>query len=1066
MSKNKSDNNPHVIVIPQNSVKTYDNDLIFINKLLTKTKQLCGNVNLFGGGIANASLYGIYVPMPTNFKLNISVRNHSIEFIEEERIYKDDTLKFSEGKSDNIKRLEGTAFNLIKEKLTQHIEQGDEYNYPNPKDRPLIISAPWADGYKKNYWTLNVFDIVAIYDRIALLGRPGTGKSTSLKYLAATLCENFLNKKIDTDVSTLSDSLFSEQYIPIYIEFRKLAEWWKQGVDDLELNTIDRINLKLITRYIFNQLGCEYNDEKTLPCGYKYVFMFDGIDEIPQGITNIDYVFSQNALNCLVSEITGEHSAYKDSKIIFSSRIDEFNSYPLNNFEVVEIVSMNEYIAVDLIDNIKTLCNYNEVNFSKSLLSELKLKGFGDDVLLNPMLLSLLSFVAINSGNGKLPDNKCDVLRDSIELLLKRWSTKGENKPTFFNQFENDGNLYGQEIFNNLERFAYESEENGQISDAVLYRFMRTEKSNANSIMDYLSKTAGLIVEDTNSSVKFAHKSFRSYLAASFICHQENVVELLIKEIDKSIKMGGINETLALAVDILADDTAQCYKLESFLSRVIENYENEDICIWFVAKLVCSREKKFYTKISNNNPYVIKKLINRLQYVFKFSLNISINKRVECGYFLGELGDNRDGVNADCSLPNIVWCPINEQVLEFGITKTAREMISRTPWGGDIDFSRECTKSGETININIKEFEISKYPITVAQFTVFLQDNLGYKNKDWYSWSKASLDFYNREIETVQVEDDRYYYGFILPKSFQIPNLPMTHVPFFVAIAFCKWLSKKNNDGTIIRLPTEMEWETVAKMRGGQVFEWGDAGVNLEWEYDYVINNCNCLGTKLQRICPVGSFNDSTETRPIDLIGNVWEWTSSYFTDVLGVVNENTTINTDTNSNLTTEISRNLLITNRGGSLHNGVNGLRVSFRGRDPILADVADRHSFRVIRTKHSNINYYDEKKLVKHRSKNEIAEGYGLPIKEGETITILYSIYKKGEILQPQSDFTFVLGKGVIHHVLEKEIMNNHRIACNIRKHISGRELFDSKGYKNIIGPDDDLEIFIHIKDTMEI
>ncbi len=1040
-----------------------------LGSLLEKTKILCSNVNLFGGSISNASLYGIYIPMPTNFKLNVAIKNHEIECIEEERVYRDDTLKYSKGINENIKKLGGQVSSILRDGLANHVKNGDEYNFPDPHDRPLIMSAPWADGYKKNYWTLNVFDIVSIYDRVALLGKPGTGKSTALKYLASTLIENILTNEQMTSVDVLSDKLFAENYIPIYIEFRKLANWWNEEVEATRIGNEERINLGLITRYLYSQAGISYINGTRLPSQNKYIFMFDGIDEIPQGINNIDHAFSQSALNYLVGEIARTYGGEnKEVKILFSSRIDEFNSYSFNNFEVAELVSMNEYIAIDLIDRIKTLCN-DECTDPRGLLAELKEKGFGDDIVFNPMLLSLLSFVAIDKGKGKLPDNKCEVLRESIELLLKRWATKGENKPAFFSQFEQEGNLYGQAIFKELEKFAYESEENGQISIAVLYSFMRREQSNANSIMDYLSKTAGLIVEDTELSAKFAHKSFRSYLAASYICNQANVVELLLKEVDKSIAIGGINETLTLAVEILLDDNSQGYTLESFVSQSLDKYSDYDLCVWFIGKIVSGREGKFYKERIIHNTYITTKLLEKLGSVFHESNQIPPNKRIECGYFLGQLGDQREGIgNTEANLSDIVWCPVNKCELEFGLTKVARDMVSKTPWGADIDFSRECTKKGETIKMDIDEFEISKYPVTVAQFTAFLQDNDGYKNKRWYTWSGASLDYYNGVvIKTIPKENATdYYFDFYLPKLFRIPNLPITHVPFFVAIAFCKWLTEKMNDGTEVRLPTEMEWETAVKMRGGQVYEWGDDGVNSDWQDQFVTNNCNCLGTKIYRVCPVGSFNDTKERTPVDLTGNVWEWTSSYFTDTLGIVSVNTTINTIENKHLTTDNAKNLLITARGGSLHNGLNGLRVSFRGRDPILADAADRHSFRVVRTKPRTISYYEERKLAKGNNKNGVAEGYGLPVNRGDKITIMYRISRNKELIQPQSDFTFVLGDGIVHQALEKEIMNNHRRACNFTKHYLGKDLFNASGFKNIIAPNDELEVFIHIKDTMEI
>jgi formylglycine-generating enzyme required for sulfatase activity len=59
------------------------------------------------------------------------------------------------------------------------------------------------------------------------------------------------------------------------------------------------------------------------------------------------------------------------------------------------------------------------------------------------------------------------------------------------------------------------------------------------------------------------------------------------------------------------------------------------------------------------------------------------------------------------------------------------------------------------------------------------------------------------------------------PLRFECATLPVTHVNWFDAVAFCEWLSTKW--GFAVRLPTEAEWEFAA--RGGleqKLYPWGD----------------------------------------------------------------------------------------------------------------------------------------------------------------------------------------------------------------------------------------------------
>ena len=92
---------------------------------------------------------------------------------------------------------------------------------------------------------------------------------------------------------------------------------------------------------------------------------------------------------------------------------------------------------------------------------------------------------------------------------------------------------------------------------------------------------------------------------------------------------------------------------------------------------------------------------------------------------------------------------------------------------------------------------------------------------------------------------------------------PVSNVTLEDVNAFADWRSKR--DGTSYRLPTEEEWEFAARSGvSTNLFPWGDS-----WDPKYAN-----LGTKVIR--PVGSFPDGkNKWGAVDLIGNVWEWTSS-----------------------------------------------------------------------------------------------------------------------------------------------------------------------------------------------
>jgi formylglycine-generating enzyme required for sulfatase activity len=1034
-----------------NPTSSQSESLVLNNELLLflqYTRDKYNVVYLYNNRALNTSLFDVYIPSPTNCSLDITVTNGNIARITENTKRVDGTIVSSVDYSNE-------QISLFSEKLRYYILNGIEYNYPNHSDRPLITKATWSDGFKENYWTLNAFDIVSIYDSVVILGKPGTGKSTSLRYLAVNLIENLLkDNSIDNNIQVMSRSLFDLKYVPIYIEFRRFAEWWSDN------DCGNNLTIDLLEKYIISVI--ESDKSSFFDFSLKYVFIFDGIDEIPIENDRVSAAFGVNSINQFVTMLKRQ---FKNPKLLFSSRFGEYSNYRLRGFKEVEFVQLTKYNAIELIKNIFYVSGQAGECNAEKLISDMQEKGFKEDVIFNPMLLSLITSVAVEKGeNSSLPNNKTEVLREGIDLLLDRWAVKDEDKPAFFQQFES--REMKEAIFQQLEQFAYNQNENGTISnEALLNLFMGhgIVSDNARDILDYLSSKVGLIVAEGGLSFKFAHRSFRAYLAAAYIVGQkQKIYDLILSDIDN--KLVANHETTFLAIDLLFDSIAEeesnIYVLENIVHRLlVPKAAKSEWCIWFAAKIISNRNYLLYNRLKDEESYDLTVLRENLKSVFRKSQSLPIEKRIECGVILGFIGDDRYGVGiSEDNLPEIKWCAIPSGQFDFGIDLESIDKIRTAPWG-KVDFTREKRSDGETINIRINSFEISKYPVTIKQFGTFIQAEDGYLNPRWYSWSPAAAVYYN---ERIQVGGD--FFGFPIPKKYQVPNYPATFISFFDAVAFCQWLTAKNNDGFTIRLPSEMEREYVVKLGGSRIFEWGDDCVNPDWSNDYIADNCNALVTGIGTICPVGAFNDRDDDSPIDLTGNTWEWTQSYFTDSLDAIRDNRIINTISNPNWTYDRAGAILITNRSGCMYNGVNCLRLTFRGRDPVLSEANDRHSFRVIRTKEEPL-YYNELDFDNVGNHVGIAEGYGVPVKQGDRVQIMYYIYRNGNLVQSNLNYSFVLGDGTIHSIFERELLKDHRVACNIRMKLKGLDLFGRNGFFEIISPDDELDILIHLKDVSE-
>jgi len=100
------------------------------------------------------------------------------------------------------------------------------------------------------------------------------------------------------------------------------------------------------------------------------------------------------------------------------------------------------------------------------------------------------------------------------------------------------------------------------------------------------------------------------------------------------------------------------------------------------------------------------------------------------------------------------------------------------------------------------------------------------------------------------------------------PELPVVRVTWMDAQNFCHWRGA--------RLPTEMEWEKAARGPKGNVYPWGDA-------FDPARANVGQDGG----VAPAGRFTASASPYgALDMAGNVWEWTSSWYGPYPGATGE------------------------------------------------------------------------------------------------------------------------------------------------------------------------------------
>lgn len=196
----------------------------------------------------------------------------------------------------------------------------------------------------------------------------------------------------------------------------------------------------------------------------------------------------------------------------------------------------------------------------------------------------------------------------------------------------------------------------------------------------------------------------------------------------------------------------------------------------------------------------------------------------------------------------------------------------------------------------VAAFDLDRHPVTNQQFAAFV-DATGYVTvaeraltaAEYPQLSEAdraagSLAF-RATAGPVDLRDWRAWWTWQTGASWRHPSgpdsdlagrddHPVVQVCFTDASAYAEWAGK--------RLPTEVEWERAARCGiDGRDYAWGDelspAGELFAntWQGSFPYRNTGARGWV--GTSPVGVFA-ANGFGLVDMIGNVWEWTSSVFT--------------------------------------------------------------------------------------------------------------------------------------------------------------------------------------------
>lgn len=150
--------------------------------------------------------------------------------------------------------------------------------------------------------------------------------------------------------------------------------------------------------------------------------------------------------------------------------------------------------------------------------------------------------------------------------------------------------------------------------------------------------------------------------------------------------------------------------------------------------------------------------------------------------------------------------------------------------------------------LHVEEFFMAKYPTTNAQYQAFVDAPDGYKNPDWWNYSKGAKAWRKANPQPAKT-------------AFAGDDHPRTNITWYESVAFTLWLSNKL--AVNIHLPTDEQWQRAAIGDTNNIYPWGNQLDDTYANYNRNIGQTTPVTAYPKNVSPFGVM---------DMGGNVWEW--------------------------------------------------------------------------------------------------------------------------------------------------------------------------------------------------
>ncbi|NNJ13331.1 SUMF1/EgtB/PvdO family nonheme iron enzyme [Chloroflexales bacterium ZM16-3] len=716
--------------------------------------------------------------------------------------------------------------------------------------------------------------LAAPRSRIVLLGNPGSGKSTVLRYLVVCIADA-LRAGQTTGPAELRGWAGRPLPVPIFCPLGPVAK----ALGDDPASDLDQL-VDAVLHTVFGPAGLRAGLRDTLLSAWSsggVLLCFDGLDEVigtPEPTREGPLSRRErlaDALRRLAQEVG-------DSRVVVTCRTKPYQQdtawqlpspWQVRQIEPFAFGQVRFFVETWYTQSCAAkgakLTTEEGRRRAAELLTAIPAKQGLRDICDSPLLLTMV--VLLHYNQKQLPDERAEVYEALVGLLLDRWewvrsSEKAQVRFVPFGERLALPQLRARDLRTALNEIAYTAhctsqDGSGVITEELIYKLLEPKFRNAlnaerpervsktawtdkvERFLDLLVRESGLIQPDSDTTYRLPHLTFEEYLAACALAEQEDV-----EVAHARWRAGGDRwrEPLLLLMGCLRLDKKHRMAdawLTTLLDEIVGQHEKSLTQRQRDAVLAaaCYRELGGRRYIQDRwHTSKVDALEARLRAALLAVLEqpapeILLPLRIEAGAALGQLGDPRIPVTPDAwqrelgrrgeefaAAGDHYWRYVRPETYQIG------------GWN----------KGEPSAKIALPAFWLARFPLTVAQYAPFVADGYGPDAERW--WTPEGWAWKDKRTQP---------WGWDKPE-YRGLNQPVIGVTWYEATAFFAWLTEQLQDTLpkdyVVRLPTEAEWEAAAAYDAQmqrQMYPWGDEEPTL----DRAIYDASALG----RPAPVGS---------------------------------------------------------------------------------------------------------------------------------------------------------------------------------------------------------------------